>query len=237
MSKKIQLFVEDEFCFKKKFYILMDLLILNQSDSRFESFLFMAIFYVQIISSFFSEQLGAFTKNSYSDNILIYIQKLIRIKDLFYNNYNNFQILEIILFIIIIIFIIHFLVSIMLITKESFYSYNKKLINYYIKIFLYIGYNIIYDICFSSFCLGPDEFNQNFSSLKCSSQNIFIILVSIIIIIISLFFYIFFNIYYNDFFYLSNSYYSKMSCYYDAFWGFNCMIMSLLLTQIKFFTK
>ena len=193
MSKKIHLFLEDEFCFQKKFYILMDLLILNQSDSIFESFLFLSIFYLQIISSFFSEQLGVFNpKNAKSDEILNYIQKIIRFKDLFKNNYDNFQILEITLFIIIIIMIIHFLISVITITRGSFYSYNKRIINYYIKIFLYIGYNIIYDICFSSFCLGPDEFNHNFSSLKCSSQSTFIIFVSIIIIIISLFFYIFF---------------------------------------------
>ena len=238
MSKKIHLFLEDEFCFKKKFYILMDLLIINQSDSIFESFLFLTIFYLQIISSFFSEQLGVFNlKTAKSDDILNYIQKIIRVKDLFKNNYDNFKVLEITLFIVIIIIIIHFLISVILITRGAFYSYNKRIINYYIKIFLYIGYNIIYDICFSSFCLSSDEFNYNFPSLKCSSQHILIIIISIIIIIISLFFYIFFNIYYNDSFYLSNSYYAKMSCYYDVFWGINCLIISFLLTQIKSFTK
>jgi hypothetical protein len=54
MSKKIKLFEEEELSFKYKFYTLMDLLIGNQADSRVESFLLMGIFYLQIISSFFS---------------------------------------------------------------------------------------------------------------------------------------------------------------------------------------
>ena len=238
MSKKLILFDEDEFPFKKKFYILMDLLISNQSDSRFESFLLMTIFYLQILSSFFSEYLGVFdSKNSKSDNLLNYIVKILRVKDLFKNNYDYFKILGIILFIIIIVLIIHFIITILMITKASFYSYNKKMINYYIKIFFYIGYNIIYDICFSNFCFNSDELNHNFINVKCSSLNTFIIIFSIVNIIICLFIYIFFSIYYNDSFYLSNSYYSKMSCNYDFYWGINCLIISLLLCQIKSFTK
>ena len=108
------------------------------------------------------------------------------------------------------------------------------IINYYIKIFLYVVINIIYDICFSSFCLGTAENNPNFN-VKCSYQNnIISILLSLIFIILSLCIYIYINIYYNDSFYLSSSYLSKMSCNYDTYWGFNCAIISLLLVQAKF---
>ena len=41
---------------------------------------------------------------------------------------------------------------------------------------------------------------------------------------------------YNDSFYLSNSYYAKMSCNYDIYWGINCMVISCLSTQVKFLT-
>ena len=117
MSHKIKLFEEEEYSFKKKFYILMDLLITNQSDSRFESFLLITIFYLQIISSFFSEQLNVFNpKNAKSDKILSYIEKIIRIKDLFQNNSDNFKMFSIILLILIIILIIHFFISIILIS-------------------------------------------------------------------------------------------------------------------------
>ena len=238
MFKEVQLYSSDSLTFEEKFYHLMDLLITNQSNTRFETFLLMFIFYLQIISSFFSEHLNVFNpKNAKSDNILNLIEKIVRIKDLFQNNYHYINILVIILFILIIILIIHFLISILLNNKNSFYSYNKKIINYYITIFFYVGYNIIFDICFSSFCLSSEDYNPNSQSNKCSPSNLLITIISIIIIIECLLFYIFLNIYYNDSFYLSNSYYAKMSCNYDALWGFNCMINSFLLSQATIFTK
>ena len=179
MSKKLILFEEEKLYFKNKFYILMDILISNQSNSKFEALLLMGIFYSQIISSFFSEHLDILDpQNAKSDSLLNYIEKIVRVKDLFQNNYTYFQILQVILFTIIIILIIHFIMSVILITKTSFYSYNNKVINYYIKLYFYVGYNIIYDICFSSFCFNSDEMNPNFSDSKCSSQNIITIIVT-----------------------------------------------------------
>ena len=237
MSKNIILFEEEDLKFTYKFDILMNILITNQSNSRSEAVFFMTIFYLQIISAFFSEKLEIFQpKNSKSNNFLICIQKILRVNDLFMGKHESYKVLCLCLFFFIILLIFHFLFSILIITKTSFYSYNKKLINLYIKIFLYIAYNIIYDICFNIFGLsdnlelaGPDSKN--------SSNHIFFMIVSVINIIITLFAYIFLNIYYNDSFYLSNSYFAKMSCNYDTFWGVNCMIMSLFLSQIKSFTK
>ena len=123
-------------------------------------------------------------------------------------------------------------------STTAFYSYNKMIINYYIKIFLFVGYNIIFDICFSSFCLGSAENNPNFNNVTCSYQNNALsVILSLIFNILSLCIYIYINIYYNDSFYLSSSYLTKMSCNYDTYWGFNCPIISLLLVQVKFLTK
>ena len=128
MSKKLILFEEEKLYFKNKFYILMDILISNQSNSKFESFLLMTIFYLQIISSFFSEHLDILDpQNAKSDSLLNYIEKIVRVKDLFQNNYTYFQILQVILFTIIIILIIHFIMSVILITKTSFYSYFRQI--------------------------------------------------------------------------------------------------------------
>ena len=237
MSKKMKMFEEEELSFKNKFYRLMDLLISNQTNSRTEAFLLLGIFYIQIISSFFSEKVKILNIESKSDKIFIYIEKIIRVKNLFKDNYQYFQIISICLFVLVITIISHFFISILLTKRINYYSYNKILINMYIKLFLYVGYNIIFDICFSSFCFMLDEYNSNFTSVKCSSQNLIIIILSIINVAIALFFYIFINIYYNDSYYLSNSYYSKMSCNFNFFWGFNCMIISFLITQIKAFTK
>jgi len=239
MARDILLFNKDELTFKYKFYTLMDLLISKQAESKGESFLLMTIFYLQILSSFFSEQIGVFTStNGKSDQILNYVEKIFRLKGFFKNYYGYLQILRYILLILLIIFILHFLLSCLLMSTTAFYSYNKMIINYYIKIFLYVGYNIIYDICFSSFCLGSAENNPNFNNVTCSYQNNALsVILSLIFNILSLCIYIYINIYYNDSFYLSSSYLAKMSCNYDTYWGFNCAIISLLLVQVKFLTK
>jgi len=239
MKKEMILFLKDDLTFKNKFYILMDLLISNQVETRFESFLFMGIFYLQIISTFFSGQIGIFNpQTSKSDKILNYIQKIIRIKDLLKNDYNIFIIIKMLLFIFGILIIIHFIISCTYITRNAFYSLNKSFINYYIKFFIYIAYNVIFDLCFSEFCFGSSDRNPNFTSVECSAKkNIFQIIISILFIIISLYLYIFISIYYNDSFYLSNSFYAKMCCNYDIYWGLNCLFISCLSTQVKFLTK
>lgn len=104
MDKEITLFQKDELTFKLKFYTLIYILIMNQSESRFESFLLMGIFCLQIISSFFSEQVGVFdSENSKSDFVLNTIEKIFRFKGLFNNNFEYFNIFQLILFIITII--------------------------------------------------------------------------------------------------------------------------------------
>ena len=239
MEKEITLFQKDDLTFKLKFYTLIDLLITNQAESRFETYLLMGIFYTQIISSFFSNQIGVFDSEKYkSDNILGIIEKLVRIKGLFRDNYEELKKIEIFLFIIFILIIFHFIISCFNISTNSFYSNNNAFINYYIKIFLYIAYNIILDICFSNFCLGSNDLNPNFTSVNCSvNGKIVIIIISILFILFSVCVYIYINIYYNDSFYLSYSYYAKMSCNYDTYWGLNCLAISCLSTQVKFITK
>ena len=148
------------------------------------------------------------------------------------------MIIKYFVYVLLFLLFIHFNLSCNNISRTSFYSSNIKLINYYIKGFIYIGYNIIYDISFSNFCLGSDIYNPNFEFIYCSgkihlAQNI----ISALFIIISFALYIFLSIYYNDTFFLSNSYYAKMSCNYDFYWGINCFFISCLSTQVKFLTK
>ena len=239
MEKEITLFQADELTFNFKFYTLIDILIRNPSDSRFESFLLLGIFYLQILSTFFSEQINVFdSENSKSDKILSTLEKIMHIKGIFKYNYDYFKILEIVLLIIYIFLIIHFIITCLYITRTSFYSYNISFINFYLKIFLYVGYIIIYEISFSNFCFSSEEYNANFPSIKCSCPNKIIIdIFSILCIFTSFFLYIYITIFYNDSFYLSSSYYAKMSCDYDIYWGLNCLAMSILETQAKYITK
>ena len=239
MVKDIKLFNKDELSYKQKFYRLMDLLISKQAESLGESYIFLTIFYLQILSSFFSEQVGVFKAiNGKSDQLLNLIEKIVRIKGLFEYYHLYLVITNIITIILELLAIIHFLLSILVVSKISFYSYNNMIINYYIKIFLYIVYIPICDICFSGFCLSTAEFNPNFKNVTCESQNDLIaIIVIILFVIISVCIYIFINIYYSDSFYLTNSYFAKMSCNYDIYWGINCPIISLLLVQANFLSK
>jgi len=238
MSKELILFQEEKISNKEKFYILMDLLVTNQGESSLEFYIFFGIFYLQIISSFFSDFVGILNVNdSFSDKILFYIQKIVRIKDIFRNDYENFKITELTLFTIFIILIIHFFGSCYIISRNSFYSYNLSFINLYIKIFLYLAYNIILDLCFSNFCFGIDQFNPNFSNVKCSGHDMALTIISIVFSIAVLILTILILTFYYESFFLSNSYYAKISCKYDYYLFINNFIISILLTQVKYLTK
>ena len=239
MSKEIILFSKEELSFKYKFYYLMDLLITNQSSSRLEAIIMLSAFYFQIISSFYDQQLKIFDGNSsFIDSILNNIKKIIRVKDLFKNSYSNFVTFQIFIFILIIICLIHFLIICLTMTRKSIYSFNTILINLYLKLFLYIFYNVIFDLCFSNFCLGSDNNNPNFTNVSCSiNDHILPFVISILLLIISFILYMHINIYYSDCFYLNNSYYAKMNCSYDFYIGINSVIHSFLLNQSKYLSK
>ena len=239
MSKEMILFSNEELSFGYKFYTLMDLLITNQSISKMETILMISIFYIQIISSFFDKNLKVFDGDSFFvDKILNYIKIILRVKDLCRNSYTNFLILETGIFIILIICSVHFFIICLTITRKSIYCFNKIIINFYFKLFLFIFYNIIFDLCFSNLCLGSDQNNPNFVDVTCSiTDNIFIFVISIILVIISFLLYIYIQIYYSDAFYLNNSFYAKMSCNYDFYMGLNSLFHSFFLNQAKYLTK
>ena len=239
MVREMTLYITEELPLEMKFFTLMDLLITNQVESRIESFVFLGIFYLQILSSFFADQIRVFdTVNSKSDRILNYIERIVRLKELFHDNYQGMKAFLIIFFIIVIFIMIHFFLSVLGVKRSSFYSLNETIINYYIKGFIFIAYNIILDLCFSNFCFGSDENNPHFKDAKCSvKSNIGIIIISILFIILSIVLNIFTQIFYCDSFYLSNSYYSKINCNYDFYWSLNNLFNSVLLMQAKYLTR
>ena len=146
MNGDIILYQTNAITFKQKFYFLMNILISKQADTRLEAIVYIIIFYLQILSSFFSENLGVFSKkNGKSDLILIYIKKIIRLKDLFENYYDYFKIVNIIFYIIIPICILHFIISCYYTNRSSFYSYNHMIINFYINCFIFMKI-ILYSI-------------------------------------------------------------------------------------------
>ena len=121
-SKEILLFEKEEITMIDKFFILMELLLSNQAPSRLECVIFIGIFYSQIISGFFAEQIEVFdAKNYKSDNILNYIEKIIRLKDLFIDNYTGYKIVLFVFLSIAVIFILLSSMNIFL-SSEGLYA-------------------------------------------------------------------------------------------------------------------
>jgi len=76
--------------------------------------------YVQILSLFYSKQIEIFnSKNNKSDLIFITIKKVIRVKDLFKDNYRGFEIFEYCLFIVVILETFHFILICLNLTNNS----------------------------------------------------------------------------------------------------------------------
>ena len=87
----------------------MDTLITHKSDSKTECILFIIISYTQLISGFFSEQVGILKNEENPDNYLMLLQRVIRVRDLFINSFSVYSILLYVFFIILIILIIIFI--------------------------------------------------------------------------------------------------------------------------------
>ena len=232
MPKEIELFVKDKLVFREKFYKLMDL-FLSKNDNKYEALIFKSIYYIQILSLFYSEQIHVFSKKSKADEILIYIQQIVRMKDLFRNYYTALNIFIYVIFAIMISSIIFFLIICSRTFIYSIYSYNKRIVHSLMKVFIFIEFNIILDCCFSTYCFGFSENNPNFSGgIKCKGNStIAIQIISAIFILISLVLKFILHIFYSDIFIFSRSYYSKISCHYDLYMDINSIFNSVFMIQ------
>ena len=168
---EIKLFEDEKINFSKKFYILMNLLISNQHNSYFEYYIFLLIFSLQMITSFFSENIKAYDiENNTSDKILNIIEKIVRGAEILKDDKNIFDIFIYMITIYLIIFITLFLHVILNTTFYDYYNLKHKIINYMIKINLYILFNIINSIFFLQLCFDND-INPNFNKIYCTQKN------------------------------------------------------------------
>ena len=238
MPKEIELFSKEELVFKERFYKLMDL-FLTKNVNLHESIFLKSIYYLQILSLFYSEQIHFFDKKSKSDDILIIIPKITRIKNLFRSYHDYLKLLVYILFILMLFEIIFFFIICCRTFTHSIYSFNKKLIHTLIKIFIFYEFNIILDCCLSNYCFGFDEYNPNFNGdIKCNDSNETPIrIISVIFIIISIILKYLFDIFYSDIFIFSNSYFSKISCHYDFYMDLIGIFNSILMIQSYALTR
>ena len=161
MSKEVEYYEKNEVDYKTKFFRYMDSLVSHKTFSRIESIIFISISYLQLISGFFSEQVEILVKDEVPDNYLMLFQKVIRIRDLFQNSFNTYTLIMYILFIMLVILTFLFIYRMRQTQKVIFYSISENIINFFLKIFIYILYQPILDFCLSLFCFGNQ--NKNFS--------------------------------------------------------------------------
>ena len=234
----LTLFLDEELTTKQKFYFFMDLLVSNQSHSRLEIILFFLIFYIQMISGYFSEQIGVLDKNSStSDKILYNINKIFRIKSFLSNEKNLYE------YVIYIIFV--YIVFIYGISAIIYYKTDRKteyniyhfFINILHKINIYIFYNISLDF-FSVFLCYKENPNELMKEYNCSlKEHLMPFIFSLLTINIQIFGGIYIQIFNLDSFYLSSSFYAQLSSNYWTYMLLNCVLFSFSIRLVKNITK
>ena len=231
MSKEVEFYEKNEVDYKTKFFRYMDSLVSHKTFSRIESIIFISISYLQLISGFFSEQVEILVKDEVPDNYLMLFQKVIRIRDLFQNSFNTYTLIMYILFIMLIILTFLFIYRMRQTQKVIFYSISENIINFFLKIFIYILYQPILDFCLSLFCFGNQ--NKNFSekeNITCSlSGKIPLFIVTILTFFYTIFLGIFLSIYYNESFMLSNNFLSRISSKFELYLNINAIFFSIIL--------
>ena len=220
-KKEMKLYESENLSYENKFYLLMDLLVTNQSASRTESIIFFSIFYIQFIFGFFDNKIKIFNSNeSNVDQFFNYIEQIIRLLHLLDENHSKEALhLGMVIFFILCLFLVTiiYLVALYQITKQSFYSVREIIINYAIKIFFYAAYPIILDYSFSYFSF--------------SEKKTYHIILCLILLAYSTFIKFFIQNYYNDTIFLSSSYYAKVSSNYDFYLTIHTILYSFIKLQ------
>ena len=135
MSKEVEFYEKDIIDYKTKFYRYMDSLVTNKSSTRIECTILIIIYYTQLISGFFSEQVGILNDDVVPDNYLTQLQTVIRIRDLFKSSYSTHETIMYFLFFILIVLTLIFFIRLHSTQKSIFYSYCEIVLNFSLKFF------------------------------------------------------------------------------------------------------
>ena len=218
----------------ERFLILSDIFVSNHGNSKIIVFFYLTFFYIQIISGFFSPQLGILNIDNKVDKFLNDIEKFTRLKNLFRNDFYNYKVCAYILFFFFIFSSIYFYILTKITNRQSIYDFKKKIVIYIFKFFMYIAYNMILDMSIVNFCFKGDK-NLIILQSSCNlKDDIFISIIYIFCFIYSIIMNIIIHVFNNDSFHLSNSYLSKANCNYDLIMGLHLVIYSFILNQIYF---
>ena len=233
-DEEIILSEKDNLSITERFLILSDIFVSNHGNSKLSVFFYLSFFYIQIISGFFSPQLGILNTDNQVDKFLNNIEKFTRLKNFFRNDYNNYKVCGYILFFFFIFTGIYFYILTKITNRQSFYDFKKKIFIYIFKFFMYIAYNMILDMTIVNFCFKGDK-NLIILGNSCNlKDNFFISIIYIFCFIYTIIMNIIVHIFHNDSFHLSNSYLSKANCSYDFIMAIHLIIYSFILNQIYF---
>ena len=230
-DEEIETYEKDKLTFFERYILLSDIFLSNQGKSKIEIIFYLTFFYLQLLSGFFSPQIGMLDTDNKIDSFLLYIEKITRLKNFFRNDYKNYKRAAYCLFFFFLISGSYFYFLIKITNRQSFYDFKKKIFIYLYKFFMYVAYNIILDMTFANFCFKGDK-NYIILEASCSfKDNFFVSIIYIFCFIYSTFMNFVIQIFHNDSFQLSNSYFSKSCCNYDFLMIIHSIIYSFILNQ------
>ena len=222
--------------YKTRFFILMNLLASNQSNSLLELLFFLTFFYGQFISLFFSVKFKVFnTEENTSDYILNIIYKILKFDVIFITKDKNYY--EFILYLFLSFYIIIFLYFLIVFKNVSFLStYNLKyfILNFLLKFAFYILSNNCYDILTANFCLGFNE-HDSIEGYKCSPfTRPLQFSLAILLTILCLCEGIFYQYFTTNIFFLIDNYYTQIGTNY---WIYMILVSFCNNILVRFSTK
>ena len=230
---KIKFYNENEkLSNKKKFILMFDLLTSNMNQENLLNIIFLSVYYLQILCAFYSKHLNIFDENDTSDNILITLNKLLRIRDNIQKKttfeYTIYFLLCFILFLIIIGYFCFKKTK-----RKNLYSNCYILFNLLLKIFFYYVLGIVIEIFSSILCFSKSKvFIEDYNcSLKGHIFPFIIILIAFIISFFGTFFLI--NNFYIDSFLLNDNFFSQIICNYWILMLLNNIQISITLRFIE----
>ena len=90
-DEEIETYEKEKLTFFERYILLSDIFVSNQGKSKIEIIFYLTFFYLQLLSGFFSPQIGMLNNDNKIDSFLLYIEKITRLKNIFRNDYKNFK--------------------------------------------------------------------------------------------------------------------------------------------------
>ncbi len=164
------LYRNEKISIKKKFYLLMNILVSNRINSFYHNIGFLLFYELQNLAIFFIRKVNVLNPKYIPDSLLLLFEEIVRVKSLFYTQRKIYNIIIYLIAIYISLFSIFFFILFLKININTTYERKFKVLNYLININLYIFQNIFYDFFSSMLCFGK-EYNINIPSIKCNQSN------------------------------------------------------------------